>query len=103
MRAGTFFEDEEDDALSDEDGDIGAKAVKKKPVTKYMLRDDDFRENLNLHDFEKAAAEICKPSDFKYAKNIGDEIPNHIRDELDLPANMGKQDIDFKSVRSRDC
>ena len=58
---------------------------------------------MNLHDFEKAAREICKPVDCKDSKNIGDEIPKHLRDELDLPRNMGRQDIDFMSVRIKDC
>ena len=40
-------------------------------MTRYILRNDDFTENLNLHDFEKAAMEIIKPVDYMSVKNNG--------------------------------
>jgi hypothetical protein len=44
MRFGTFYEDEEAVVSEDDDGPIfGAKENKKKTVTKYILRDDDFK------------------------------------------------------------
>ena len=35
-------------------------------------------------------------------RNAGDEIPADIREELDLPKNLGKNQIDFDSVRIKD-
>jgi len=61
MRAGTFHHNDDDD-----DEGCSKLTDKKEAVTKYILRDDDFKENLNLHDFEKAAREICKAVDYKF-------------------------------------
>jgi len=102
LRIGKFYEEEEDNSpVIDENDDNLTE--NKKTVTRYILRNDDFTENLNLHDFEKAAMEIIKPVDYMSVKNNGDEIPKHIKAELDLPINMGKQDIDFTTVRLKDC
>jgi len=36
-------------------------------------------------------------------KNKGDEIPKEIREEFDLPNDMGTNLIDFNEVRLQDC
>ena len=34
---------------------------------------------------------------------MGDEIPDSLRAELDLPKNMGVNEIDYVEIRIKDC
>ena len=54
IHAGNYHEEKEEEREESDDGDKGKKKI---AVTRYILRDDDFKENLNLHDFERAALE----------------------------------------------
>jgi len=72
----------------------------------YLNRDENFQKDNTLENFEKVVAEVKVLSETtkKIDKNRGDEIPDDIRAELDLPKNMGaKHQIDFETVRQKDC
>jgi len=36
-------------------------------------------------------------------KDNYDEIPKQLREELDLPKNMGKNEVNYTEVRIKDC
>lgn len=70
----------------------------------YLKRDEDFNALNKLEKFEEAYREVQTMKESKLLeKNVGDEIPLEIREELDLPKNMGKNQIDFVTVRDKDC
>jgi len=59
--------------------------------TMYLKRDEDFNALNKLEKFEEAYREVQTMKESKLLeKNVGDEIPLEIREELDLPKNMGK-------------
>jgi hypothetical protein len=59
-------------------------------LTKYLGRDEDFNLKTKLENFEKDVNKIlATPSIAKNNFNRTDEIPDALREELDLPKQLG--------------
>lgn len=69
----------------------------------YYMRNEEFGSK-NI-DFENAVNTILtKPAlDNVIGREIGDEIPKSLREELDLPKSIGKNEINYTEVRIKDC
>ena len=104
---GIYYEIDEDELLenNDQHAKDHAACQQKFNKTMYLNRDLDFKAAANLEHFEKAFKEVILLKESKrLEKNVGDEIPVEIREELDLPKNMGNMNtIDFVTVREKDC
>lgn len=70
---------------------------------KYLGRDDNFKEQ-KLEIFDQAIQKAFTPESqfFDQSKVKGDNIPAHIREELDLPEDMENNVINFDQVRQKD-
>jgi hypothetical protein len=100
LLAGQYHE-EDDDELLDEQEMVGKADAN---LTKYLGRDEDFNLKTKLENFEKDINKIlATPSIAKNLHNKNDEIPNALREELDLPKSLGSNEIDYCEVRVKDC
>lgn len=95
LRMGIYHEEDADD-------DEGPVEHDKSKMT-YIGRDEDFGKAVNLENFEKAVAKIMTKSSDNDDLNVGDEIPISVREELDLPKSIGKNEVNYTMVRIRDC
>lgn len=61
---------------------------------------------INLDEFEKAAMKIISSKEETKKADVNlahfSEIPQELREELDLPSNLGALEIDFNQVREKD-
>jgi len=100
LRVGLYHEENDDDLLEGKDDDEFAKSKQNK--TTYFGRDEDFNAPVRLENFEKVVKGILEQKPLLMTSK-NDEIPNDLREELELPRPLGKHSIDYTEVRNKDC
>jgi len=100
---GKYYDEDEDDEafFYDEEGTNG-----KPNQTFYRLRNEDFNAKSRLEAFERSNNRYGAKKDDELNKEVKankeDSIPKEIRDEFDIPEDLGGAELDFQQIREHD-
>lgn len=91
-------EDEDDDGFYFDDGGGTGKPNQ----TFYRLRNEDFNAKSRLEAFERTNNRYAMGGKTEEKAAKEDNIPKEIREEFDIPEDLGDAELDYQQIREHD-